>query len=227
MIEFARRQLGWFYRMRSIYLFISLILFISMIQFVDASVISERLVANLLNVFVLLAAVAAVGRSLFSFVLALLLALPVLGFQWLGLSHGEPVYMLWSWALGALFYFVTLVYLLRYVFSSQVMTADKLFGAAAAYMLLGLLWSYLYVISQHYEQQAFMVYGVVTDLTIKDVIYFSFTTLTSTGYGDIAPLSNYAKTLATIEQIFGTLFVAILIARLAGIYPERANSSTE
>ena len=227
MLEFARHQLGWFYRMRSIYLFISLIVFIAMIQFVDASVINERLVANLLNMFVLLAAVAAVGRSLFSFVFALVLALPVFGFQWIGLSQGEPVYMLWSWALGALFYLVTLVYLLRYVFSSQVMTADKLFGAAAAYMLLGLLWSYLYLISQHYDQEAFKVYGVVTDLPIKDVIYFSFTTLTSTGYGDIAPLSSHTKTLATIEQIFGTLFVAILIARLAGIYPERANLSRE
>lgn len=227
MLESARHQLGWFYRMRSIYLFISLILFISMVQFVDASVVNQKIIANLLNVFVLMAAVAAVGRTLFSFVLALLLALPVLGFQWIGLSQGEPTYMLWSWALGALFYFVTLVYLLRYVFSSEVMTADKLFGAAAAYMLLGLLWSYLYVISQHYNQDAFTVYGVMTDLPVKDVIYFSFTTLTSTGYGDIAPLSSHAKALASIEQIFGTLFVAILIARLAGIYPERARLNNE
>lgn len=227
MLEFARHHLGWFYRMRSIYLFISLIVFISMVQFVDASAVNERLVANLLNVFVLVAAVAAVGRTRFSFALALLLALPVLGFQWLGLSQAEPAYMLWSWSLGALFYFVTLIYLLRYVFSSEVMTADKLFGAAAAYMLLGLLWSYLYVISQYHDHKAFRIYGVVTELPIKDVIYFSFTTLTSTGYGDITPVSNFAKALATIEQIFGTLFAAILIARLAGIYPERSKLSTE
>ena len=119
MLEFTRQYLGWFYRMRSIYLFISLILFISMVQFVDASAVNERIVANLLNVFVLVAAVAAVGRTRLSFAFALLLALPVLGLQWLGLSQGEPVYMLWSWSLGALFYFLTLVYLLRYVFARR------------------------------------------------------------------------------------------------------------
>ena len=153
MLESLRQRFGWFYRMRSIYLFISLIVFISMMQFVDTSVLNERMAANLLNMFVLVAAVAAVGRTRFSFVLALLLTLPVVGFQWLGLSEGNPIYMLWSWALGALFYLVTLVYLLRYVFSAQVMTGDKLFGAGAAYMLLGLLWSYFYSISQYFDQR--------------------------------------------------------------------------
>ena len=194
-----------------------------MVQFVDASVVNQRMIANLLNVFVLMAAVAAVGRTRFSFVLALLLTVPIIGFQWLGLSQGEHSYILWSWTLGALFYLITLVYLLRYVFGAEVMTADKLFGAASAYMLLGFLWSYLYAISQYYHPEAFTVHGVITELSIKDVIYFSFTTLTSTGYGDIAPVSNHTKALASVEQIFGTLFVAILIARLAGIYPEQAN----
>ena len=107
MLEFSRHHLGWLYRMRSIYLFISLILFISMVQFVDASVVNQRMIANLLNVFVLMAAVAAVGRTRFSFVLALLLTVPIIGFQWLGLSQGEHSYILWSWTLGALFYLIT------------------------------------------------------------------------------------------------------------------------
>jgi hypothetical protein len=222
MLETLRYHAGWIYRLRSIYLFISLIVFILMIHFVDASVVNQKIVANLLNVFVLLAAVAAVGRSKLSFVLALSLVFPVIGFQWAGLLNNDPTYMFWSWSLGAFFYLITLIFLLRYVFSSNVMTADKLFGAASAYMLLGIFWAYLYIISQYFSKEAFTVYGtVVTEMAINDAVYFSFATLTSTGYGDIAPFSSYAKALASIEQIFGTLFVAILIARLAGIYPEK------
>ena len=55
--------------------------------------------------------------------------------------------------------------------------------------------------------------------TIWDqLLYFSFTTLTTLGYGDIAPLSPIARIWTVFEAIFGTLFLAILIARLVGLY---------
>jgi hypothetical protein len=173
--------------------------------------------------FVLVAAVAAVGRSTLSFVIALLLTLPVVGFQLAGIFFAEQNYLAWSWAFGAIFYAATLVYLLRYVFSADVMNADKLFGAAAAYMLLGILWAYLYLIAQHLHGGAFTLHGnVVAVMLPPDLIYFSYTTLTSTGFGDIAPLHPVTRSLANLEQICGVLFVAILIARLAGIYPDSA-----
>lgn len=52
-------------------------------------------------------------------------------------------------------------------------------------------------------------------------MYFSFTVLTSTGFGDVVAVSPLARSVAVLEQIAGMLFVAILIARLAGIYPPR------
>ena len=54
---------------------------------------------------------------------------------------------------------------------------------------------------------------------LSSFIYFSFTVITSTGFGDIAPLSRQARSLCVLEQVSGALFVAILIARLAGVYP--------
>jgi hypothetical protein len=222
LIEDIRRHVGWIYRMRSIYLLASLILFVMLVPYFDNNVgIRDKIGANLLNMFILVAAVAAVGRTRFSFVVAVLFTLPVVGFQIAGLIFGVEDFMLLSWAFGAAFYATTLMYLLRYVFSSDVMDADKLFGAAAAYMLLGLLWAYFYLISQHLNVNAFSLYGVpVATMPAPDMIYFSYTTLTSTGFGDIAPLHPRTRAIANLEQIFGTLFVAILIARLAGIYPE-------
>lgn len=222
-IEYIRMRIGWLYRLRSIYLFASLLLLIVLLPFVgtDLDDVQSRLVGNLINMLVLVAAVAAVGRSRRSFVVALLFTLPVLGFQFAGLTLGEQRYLVWSWGFGALFYATTLSLLLRYVFSADVMNADKLFGAAAAYMLLGILWAYLYLILQYFYTGSFALQGVpVAAMTPPELVYFSFMVLTTTGFGDIVPVLPHARALVNLEQICGTLFVAILIARLAGIYPQ-------
>ena len=222
-IEYIRQRIGWLFRLRCIYLFASLLLLIMLLPFVgsDLNDIQSRLVGNLINMFVLVAAVAAVGRSRLSFLIALLFTLPVLGFQFAGLTLGEQQYLVWSWGFAALFYATTLSLLLRYVFSTDVMNADKLFGAAAAYMLVGILWAYFYLILQHFYTGSFALQGVpVPAMTPPELIYFSFVTLTTTGFGDIVPVLPHARSLVNLEQICGTLFVAILIARLAGIYPQ-------
>jgi hypothetical protein len=55
------------------------------------------------------------------------------------------------------------------------------------------------------------------------LLYFSFTTLTTTGYGDITPVSRHSQSLSILEQMAGTFYVAILIARLAGLYQSSAS----
>lgn len=222
-IEYIRQRLGWLYRLRCIYLFASLLLLIMLLPFVstDSNNVQSRLIGNLINMFVLVAAVAAVGRSRQSFIVALLFTLPVLGFQFVGLALGEQQYLVWSWGFGALFYATTLSLLLRYVFSTDVMSADKLFGAAAAYLLVGILWAYFYMILQYFHAGSFALQGVpVGAMEPPELIYFSFVTLTTAGFGDIVPVLPHARSLVNLEQICGTLFVAILIARLAGIYPQ-------
>jgi hypothetical protein len=54
---------------------------------------------------------------------------------------------------------------------------------------------------------------------VSELLYFSFTVLTSTGFGDITPVHPVARMLCVLQQVVGILFVAILIARLAGTYP--------
>ena len=99
------------------------------------------------------------------------------------------------------------------------MTADKLFGAASAYLMLGVLWVYLYALIGNYYPGSFTVAGAPATPGTLDLLYFSFTVLTSTGFGDIVPLTRQARAICTIEQLTGALFLAILIARLAGVYP--------
>jgi Na+/citrate or Na+/malate symporter len=56
-------------------------------------------------------------------------------------------------------------------------------------------------------------------LGITDLIYFSFTALTTAGFGDIAPAVIQSRYLTILEMVVGVMFVAILIARLTGVYP--------
>jgi hypothetical protein len=72
--------------------------------------------------------------------------------------------------------------------------------------------------------QSFAIRGATEPMQMIDVLYFSFSTLTTTGFGDIVPLTAAARTAATLEGIFGQLFLAILIARLVGVYPRPSSA---
>lgn len=209
---------------RCFYLFLALVLLIVLVPLIGDTP-RGRITANVINLLVLLAAVAAVGRSMLSFVIALLLAVPTLSLQLLGIAWSHERYLALSWMFGGAFYFATIIYLQVYVFTRESMTSDKLYGAAASYLMVGVLWAYLYLITQHFYPGAFSASGtVMSQVPAPDLIYFSFSTLTTTGFGDIAPVHRVARTLATLEAVLGTLYVATLIARLAGLYPEKAGS---
>jgi hypothetical protein len=214
----TREALSRIFYQRCFWLFTVLLVLLSAVSFVPASD-SGRLFLNGINVFLLIATVAAVGRSTLSFVLALLLAVPAVLFQYVGLWQDSDLDLARSWIFCAILYSITVVYLLRYVFQPKVMTQDKLFGAAAAYLLIGVFWAYLYAIIGFYYEQSYMVLGQPGRLVYSDALYLSITVLTSTGFGDIVPLTRQARGVCMMEQITGALFVAILIARLAGIYP--------
>jgi hypothetical protein len=213
---------GRVFRQRCFYLFVSLLALLSAAPFVNETG-QGRMLVGATHVFVLIAAVAAVGRTATPFVIALLLGIPAFGFQFLTLEglddqlHGSVVSV--SFYLG--FYMVAIGYLLRYVFSADVMTDDKLFGGAAAYIMLGVAWALAYALVQRFDPGAFGVKPGEPPRAFYDLMFMSFGYLTSNGPGDIVLVGTKVRTLAILEQIAGTLFVAILIARLAGIYPPR------
>jgi len=216
----TRDALSRIFYQRCFWLFIVLVVLIAAVSFVPATD-RGRLVLNGVNMFLLIATVAAVGRTTLSFAIALLLAVPAVWFQYVGLWRDSDSDLAVSWMFSAALYFTTTVYLLRYVFQPRIMTQDKLFGAAAAYLMIGVLWAYLYAVTGFFYPQSYMIVGQPGRLVYADALYLSITVLTSTGFGDVTPLTREARGVCMIEQITGALFVAILIARLAGVYPPR------
>ncbi len=91
---------------------------------------------------------------------------------------------------------------------------DRIIGGICGYFLIGLLWSRFFVAIQLRDGDAFTEQGAVAALNEADLVYFSFASLTTLGYGDIAPLNSFARILATLESAFGVLYLAVLVAAL-------------
>ena len=218
-ISATREALGRVFLGRCFYLFVTLLVLVALAPFVETQRWGLH-IRYIVNALVMLAAVAAVGRSIVSFVVVLAMAAPAMAFRWLALQTGEATYIDLSLRLDAGVYVATIGLLMRFVLDREVLTSDRLWGAAAAYLMMGVLWSILYQIIDRLGVPAFAIRGASGDMQLNDLLYFSFGTLTTSGFGDIVPVTRVAQTAAMIEGIVGQLFMAILIARLVGIYPQ-------
>jgi Ion channel len=101
------------------------------------------------------------------------------------------------------------------VFAPGRVNYHRVVGAVLLYLLIGLLFVSLFVFVGVLVPKSFAGVAVEdSDTLASNLIYFSFVTLTSTGYGDIAPLHPVARSLCNLETIIGQLYPATLLARL-------------
>ena len=111
--------------------------------------------------------------------------------------------------------------LMSYVLRDDVITLDELFALASVYVLLAIMWASAYAVVQSLDANAIFINATNNAkgyLSFADLVYFSIATLTSTGYGEITPVSAAARALSMLQQWFGVMFVAIVIARLTSLY---------
>ena len=117
------------------------------------------------------------------------------------------------------------VLILTDVFSAGLgMTRDRLRGAGCAYLLMGLAWSFLYAILEVASPGAFLAGGSMLDMAKDEgshglwlLLYYSFVTMTTLGYGDMMPVSPIAQALAFLQAAVGQFYLTILVAYLVGL----------
>jgi hypothetical protein len=160
---------------------------------------------NLLFTVVMLSALLAVGGRKWVFIGGGLLLIPALVLRWLPhlveMRVDHPVTL----ASYCLFDAYVIIHLLRYVLRTPRVDAEVLSAGVSIYLLIGWLWAFLYLTPP-------------AEPRLYDMFYFSFTTLTTAGYGDILPLSRQTRMLAAMESVFGVLYLAVLVARLVALY---------
>jgi hypothetical protein len=148
-------------------------------------------------------------------VAAIALGICALSFRWLNFGLGHATVSLLDAITGAvaLLFFAALV--LGQVLRAGPITLHRVRGAMAAYLLFGLAWSAAYQFVLDLSPSSFrLAEGKDPRL---ELVYFSFVTLTTVGYGDITPLLPAARSLAMAEALVGQLFPAVLIGRLVGM----------
>jgi hypothetical protein len=107
------------------------------------------------------------------------------------------------------------------VFRAGPVTAHRIRGAVVIYLLLGVMWGFFYCIAQVAIPQAFYFSHKLAlsgpHALDRLLTYFSFTTLTTTGFGDITPNAPMTRTLAMFEALTGQLYLVITLARLVSL----------
>lgn len=135
----------------------------------------------------------------------------------LELYKSVGIYLFLIQGVFALYLGVGICFILRDILYANKVTVDIIRGAICVYFLIGFVWGILYGIVASFDPQAFSQPLIETESYGKS-IYFSFTTLTTLGYGDIIPVSPWAKMLTNLEAIVGQLYPAILISILVSDY---------
>lgn len=134
----------------------------------------------------------------------------------------ESSHFLITVLLFKIFYFVLVFFsIMRFVLNREPVTGDKICGAISAYLLMGIIWSFVYTIFHYNNPDCILVPEAwLSTETINSywAIYFSFTTLTTLGYGDITPQLPLAQSYAVMEAAIGQIFLAVIVARLIALH---------
>jgi hypothetical protein len=177
-----------------------------------------KLLLDLFFTLILFTGIYAIRQNKRALWIALALAGPAFFINWSGHVVALPVStVLLGKLLGILFIVLLITVILQYLFAEAVITQDMLVGSICAYMLIGFVWASIYMIIESVHPGSFSMPGSYADQN-SDFFYYSYVTLTTTGYGDIAPVTSTARAFAILEALIGQLYMAVLVARFVGVY---------
>ena len=113
---------------------------------------------------------------------------------------------------------ITIVELFREIFKTKIIDSHIISSAISIYVLVGIFWYLLFMFLLMIDPDSFDIRNFNPEMVSIDMIYFSFTTLTTLGYGDITPVSYTAKMWSITEAMMGVMFLAIMISRVVSLF---------
>jgi hypothetical protein len=148
---------------------------------------------------------------------AVLLGGPAVVFSVLEAFNDQDWVVLASASLHAPFYFYVSYGMIRYLFHDDRVTRDELYATGAAFTVVAWGFAYVFVACQVIWPGSFVGTGGNQAHTFFDLLFLSFTNLTSVGLSDILPVLPHARSFVVVEQVAGVLYVALVVARLVGL----------
>ena len=126
------------------------------------------------------------------------------------------------------FFILATAFAFQRVLEDEYVDINRIAGAISIYMLIGLIWTSLYFFLSLLDPQSFNGLSDTSSAALKlhdtiymDLLYYSYVTLSTLGYGEITPASRAAQSLSYLEAICGIMYVAVLVSALVGSYGNR------
>jgi len=204
----------------------SLVLLLATTSFLDADTgTASQTFFCLLRTGVLFIALVTVCRRHKNLPLGLMLALPAVVLNWVSAFSDSQLVTVFHNVFVMTFFAFVGFHVLYAVLNDRRVTLDTIRGAVCVYFLTGIGWAYFYETllsvdpnSFRFTPDAFESAVATHGSAIMDTTYFSFVTLTTLGYGDIAPVTRPARLAACLEAVFGQFYLAVLVARLVALH---------
>ena len=179
---------------------------------------SHRLYLALLTTVLMISAVYAASVSRMGRIVGIVLAAVWVLLRWFRLFSDTLNATMWSDIALMILLFYVLVILIRRTVALKETDFDSLCGAVAAYFLIAVAWAVSYRVIEVVAPGSFSFPGQNLEALGSQLMYLSLTTITTLGYGDITPVSPFARMWSTLEASAGVLYIALLVARLISLY---------
>jgi hypothetical protein len=206
---------------RFLYIIFAIMLVLLVNPFIRPHGLIGHLFSTLFLSMIPLASTYALTRDKKNAMIILLLAAPFVILDGLNVFIASRPLMVVAYSFGTILYFYIVVLLVKNLLSIRVITADLICCAISIYFLIGIMWAGIYSVLEGIAPGSFS--------ETTDLLYYSFVTLTTVGYGDVAPLTTLSKRLAVFEAAMGSIYMAVIIAMIVGRYmsmQEETNSES-
>lgn len=204
---------------RFLLLLMSLVLFIFVVPYL-MNVKYGAFILTTLTLLVLMSVVFTTLDNRIWFAISCVMALAILSMYFTRQLNEAPWNVMIYLCLTIAFYFFAVVTIFTDIVRAKRMGREMLFAGLAVYLLLGIAYASAYQLVEIIYPGSF-IYDNGLQLSQKidfyDFKYFSFTTLTTVGFGDIIPVTPYAKSVVVLEEITGVLYLAAIVARLVSV----------
>jgi hypothetical protein len=186
--------------------------------FIEGTALGRAIISTLGLVILFLAVRAVQATSALTWI-AVLIGLPIVVVTiWEVVDPLNAPVLFTSSVLHAIFYFYTSIALLRYMFMDRIVTRDELWATAATFTVVAWAFAYTFMAVQVVWPGSFIAaLDAEAPRTWFELLFLSFTNLTSVGLSDITPVLPHARSWVMIEQVAGLLYVALVISRIVGL----------
>jgi hypothetical protein len=177
-----------------------------------------RALFSLFGILVLGLALLAVHGSPAHTWVAVLLGVPATCLLLIQAITGDDALLPYSSAFEAVLYFYAAGALIAYMLADHEITRDELFAVGATFTLVAWAFAYTFTVCQAIDPGSFTAaIDPADDRSWMELLFLSFTTLTSTGLSDVVPVKPFARGLNMVEQVAGVTYIAMLVSRLVGL----------